>query len=101
MNETIETNATPRQDTQAVSAKPRLLDQMRQVIRAKHYSLRTEKTYISWASQFIRWTRSAHSTACMPEQNRAKKPATAGFFMLSLAVYFNKHSDSRAMQKLY
>ena len=55
MIETLEANATHQQDTTTVSAKPRLLDQMRQVIRVKHYSIRTEKTYLSWVKQFIRW----------------------------------------------
>ncbi len=35
-------------------AKPRrLLDLVRQSIRLKHYSLRTEKTYIHWIRRFI------------------------------------------------
>jgi integron integrase len=33
--------------------KPKLLDQVRQVIRIKHYSLRTEESYISWIKRFI------------------------------------------------
>jgi len=33
--------------------KPRLLDQVRQVIRIKHYSLRTEEAYINWIKRFI------------------------------------------------
>src|SRR5713101_9415874 len=32
---------------------PRLLEQMRKVIRARHYSLRTEETYLSWVKRFI------------------------------------------------
>ena len=32
---------------------PRLLEQMRAVIRARHYSLRTEETYLSWVKRFI------------------------------------------------
>ena len=60
MTETIERNATQQQDTIPVSAKPRLLDQMRQAIRVKHYSIRTEKTYLSWVTQFIRWSGMRH-----------------------------------------
>lgn len=60
MTETIEANATHQQDAPHVSAKPRLLDQMRQVIRVKHYSIRTEQTYLSWAKQFIRWSGMRH-----------------------------------------
>ena len=32
---------------------PRLLEQVRQRIRAKHYSYRTEKTYVHWIRRFI------------------------------------------------
>ena len=32
---------------------PRLLEQMRVVIRARHYSLRTEETYLGWVKRFI------------------------------------------------
>ena len=60
MTETIEHNATTQPDTPAVSAKPRLLDQMREIIRVKHYSLRTEKTYLGWVRQFIRWSGMRH-----------------------------------------
>ncbi len=31
----------------------KLLDQMREAIRARHYSIRTEETYVLWARQFI------------------------------------------------
>ena len=33
--------------------KPRLLDQVRHVIRCKHYSIRTEQSYVSWIKRFI------------------------------------------------
>jgi len=33
--------------------KPKLLDQVRQAIRARHYSYRTEKTYVGWMKRFI------------------------------------------------
>ena len=35
------------------SKKPGLLDQVRQVIRVKHYSLRTKESYINWIKRFI------------------------------------------------
>jgi hypothetical protein len=34
---------------------PRLLDQLRQVLRYRHYSLNTEKAYLYWVRFFIRW----------------------------------------------
>ncbi len=36
-----------------VSNKPKLLDQVRGVIRRKHYSLRTEQAYCDWIRRFI------------------------------------------------
>ena len=33
--------------------KPKLLDQVRDVIRRKHYSVRTEQAYIDWIKRFI------------------------------------------------
>lgn len=34
-------------------SQPKLLDQVREVIRTKHYSIRTEETYVSWIKRFI------------------------------------------------
>ena len=33
--------------------KPKLLDQVRQTIRLKHYSLKTEKSYVNWVRYII------------------------------------------------
>jgi hypothetical protein len=33
--------------------KPRLLDQVRAAIRARHYSRRTEKAYVAWIRRYI------------------------------------------------
>ncbi|HDL85523.1 MAG TPA: hypothetical protein ENH11_04230 [Candidatus Acetothermia bacterium] len=35
------------------SQEPRLLDQVRNAIRRKHYSIRTEQTYIDWIKRYI------------------------------------------------
>jgi len=32
---------------------PRLLDQVREAIRVRHYSIRTEDSYVNWVRQFI------------------------------------------------
>ncbi|NII10126.1 hypothetical protein HBF24_05435 [Oleiagrimonas sp. C23AA] len=32
---------------------PRLMDEVRRVLRMKHYSLRTEKAYVGWIRRFI------------------------------------------------
>lgn len=33
--------------------RPRLLDRVREAIRARHYSRRTEKTYVAWIRRYI------------------------------------------------
>jgi hypothetical protein len=33
----------------------RLLDQLREILRYKHYSLRTEEAYLYWVKFFVRW----------------------------------------------
>ena len=33
----------------------RLLDQLREVLRYKYYSLRTEEAYLYWVKFFVRW----------------------------------------------
>lgn len=47
--------------TNTTSAQPKkLLDQVRDKIRFKHYSLSTEKTYIAWIKQFILYHQKRH-----------------------------------------
>jgi len=43
-----------------MTAKPRLLDQVREQIRVRHYSIRTETSYINWIKQFIRFNQLKH-----------------------------------------
>ena len=45
-------HAEPR----AHQAEPRLLDRVREVIRFRHYSLRTEEAYLGWIRRFVRST---------------------------------------------
>lgn len=42
------------------SNKPKLLDQVRDVIRRKHYSVRTEQAYCDWIKRFILFHRKRH-----------------------------------------
>ena len=44
---------TPTGPGPGAPGKPRLLDRMREAIRARHYSLRTEEAYVAWARRFI------------------------------------------------
>jgi len=43
-----------------MTTKPRLLDLVRDQIRVRHYSIRTETSYISWIKQFIRFNKLKH-----------------------------------------
>ena len=36
-----------------IKNKPKLLDQVRNVLRTKHYSMKTEEAYIHWIKKYI------------------------------------------------
>jgi len=40
--------------------KPKLLDQMREMFRTRHYSIRTEQAYVNWAKRFILFHHKRH-----------------------------------------
>jgi integron integrase len=40
--------------------KPKLLDQVREAMRTRHYSLRTEKAYVQWIKRFIFFHKKRH-----------------------------------------
>jgi integron integrase len=43
-----------------MAQQPKLLDQVRDVIRLKHYSIRTERAYIDWIKRFILFHHKRH-----------------------------------------
>ncbi len=43
----------PRAAICKMSEQPRLLDRVREKIRVKHYSIRTETAYVGWIKRFI------------------------------------------------
>src|SRR5215471_2839737 len=45
-----------------VESKTKLLDEMRDVLRLKHLSLRTEEAYISWVKRFMLFHEKRHPT---------------------------------------
>jgi Phage integrase, N-terminal SAM-like domain len=47
MNETLDRSASARKP------KKLLLDQVRDLLRYKHYSIRTEQAYVDWIKRFI------------------------------------------------
>src|SRR5437773_2714140 len=52
----------------AASNKPKLLDQVRDVIRRKHYSIRTEQAYIDWIKRFIIYHNKRHPAEMAEEE---------------------------------
>lgn len=42
------------------TAQPRLLDLLRARLRFKHYSLRTERTYVEWVRRFVHFHQLRH-----------------------------------------
>jgi integron integrase len=49
---------------------PKLLDRVRAVARYKHYSLRTEETYVSWIRRYILFHRKQHPSTLGADQIR-------------------------------
>lgn len=47
------TTGSNQRPAESAAPKPRLLDQVREAVRARHYSKRTEKTYADWIKRFI------------------------------------------------
>jgi Phage integrase, N-terminal SAM-like domain len=51
-----------------MSQPPKLLDQMRDKLRLKHYAYKTEKSYLNWAKRYILFT-----TSVIPKKWAAPK----------------------------
>jgi integron integrase len=51
--------------------KPKLLEQTRALLRLKHYSLRTEETYLSWIKRFIVYHQKRHPAEMGEREVRA------------------------------
>jgi integron integrase len=50
---------------------PKLLDQVREIIRTKHYSYRTEQTYVDWIKRFILFHKKRHPREMGAEEVQA------------------------------
>ncbi|MBX3059932.1 MAG: integron integrase [Anaerolineae bacterium] len=54
-----------------MTEKPKLLDQVRQALRLKHYSYETEKSYVHWAKRFILYHDKRHPAEMGKEEVEA------------------------------
>jgi hypothetical protein len=50
---------------------PKLLDQLRHALRARHYSIRTEDAYVDWAKRFILFHHKQHPAQLGPAEVNA------------------------------
>ena len=48
--------------------KLKLLDQMREVMRLKHYSIRTERTYCDWVRRYVQFHQMKSREALLPAE---------------------------------
>jgi hypothetical protein len=55
----------------ASAPKPRLLDRVREAIRVRHYSRRTEKTYVGWIRRYIFFHGKRHPASWERPRSRA------------------------------
>ena len=53
-------NMSPKLRAAALQNKPKLLDQVRDTIRRKHFSIRTEQSYVDWIRRFILFHNKRH-----------------------------------------
>src|SRR5882672_5711919 len=77
-----------------VQPKPKLLDQVREAIRTRHYSLRTEKVYAHWVKRFILFHNKRHP--------REMGEAEVGQFLSFLAteLHISASTQNQALNAL-
>ena len=66
-------------DDKAISESapaPRLLDQARDRLRLKHYSIRTEQAYVDWIKRYIRFLDKRHLQPTVPFAPPARPGST-------------------------
>ena len=52
-NSRVTPDSNQQRQSDSATTKPKLLDQVRHAVRARHYSKRTEQTYVDWIKRFI------------------------------------------------
>ncbi len=90
-------------------ARPRLLDQLRQALRSRHYSRRTEQSYVMWVRRFIYFHKKRHpADMAEPEINaflthlavREKVSASTQTQALSAILFLYRHVIGRELGEL-
>ena len=65
------------------SQQPKLLDQVRQVLRLHHYSIHTERSYVDWIVRFVRFHSMRSREHLFPAEAKIES------FLTDLAVHAN------------
>jgi hypothetical protein len=76
------------------AGKPKLLDQVRDVIRRKHYSIRTEQAYIDWIKRFIIY----HGKRHPGEMAEVEVSEFLTYFNASVRQFHTRDVCSRALR---
>ncbi len=74
--------------------KPRLLEQVRQKTKAKHYSPRTERAYISWIRRFILFHNKRHPS------EMSEREVNAYLTYLAVARHVSASTQNQALSAL-
>lgn len=76
----------------------KLLDQMRDVLRLKHYSIRTEEAYVDWSRRYILF----HNKRRPREMGRAEVEAFLTHLAVDLKVAASTQNQAQcALEFLY
>ena len=65
------------------SQPPKLLQEIRTVLRLHHYAIHTERAYVEWVIRFIRFHRMQSRAALFPAESKIEA------FLTDLAVHGN------------
>lgn len=98
-----------RHPSEVPSAKPKLLDQLREALRSRHYSRRTEQTYCLWVKRYIHFHNVRHpAEMAEPEINaflthlavKGKVSASTQNQALSALLFLYRHVIGREIGDL-
>jgi Phage integrase, N-terminal SAM-like domain len=70
------------------SQQPKLLDEVRQVLRLHHYSIHTERSYVEWIVRFLRFHSMRSREALFPAEPKIES------FLTNLAVHRHPHHSA-------
>ena len=80
--------------TSSSSGKGKLLDQVRETLRRKHYSIRTEDAYIQWIRRFILFYGKRHPLEMGQQKLAQTELKQAQITAIWAMVEFNTWSDT-------